>query len=87
MGQKIRKLKEALEFAKNNGYLFAIYKKEGNNYKLYEACYTNNLDEDRNITVKTVGTEIFFNEFVTEDKNFCFRLHNNFNIPNIIPII
>ena len=88
MSQKIVKLKEAVKFVKNNGYLLAVYKKEGNNYKLYNDCYiVDVVNEDTDIIVKTTGAAIDFNEFITKDKEFCFRLHNNFNLPNIIPII
>ena len=84
----ILKLKKAMEFAKENGYLLAVYKKEGDNYKLYDNCHTVDIvDKDRLITAKTVGTGIDFKEFITEDKEFCFRLHNNFNLPDVIPII
>jgi len=80
-------LKDAVEFAKNNGYLFAIYKKEDNNYKICSFCYTLEIDLDTEIIVKTTGAATDFNEFTTKDKEYCFRLHNNYNLPNIIPII
>jgi len=85
---KTMQLKEAQRFAMENGYLLAVYKKEGDNYKLYNICYTvDTLDEDTLITVERVGTGVNFRAFTTVDKQFCFRLHSNFNVPNIIPII
>ena len=88
MPVKTMKLKDAVEFIKNNGYLLAVYKKEGNNYKLYCDCYTIEvIDLDTEITVKTTGAATDFNEFTTKDKEYCFRLHNNYNLPSIIPII
>lgn len=88
MPTKIIILKEAVEFIKSNGYLLAVYKKQGDNYQLYDECYTVDMvDLDTPIEVNRIGAATDFNEFTTEDKEYCFRLHNNFNIPNIIPII
>ena len=88
MPQKVIKLKEAIEFVKNNGYLLAIYKKEGDNYKLYCDCYTvSDVDIEILVIVNTTGAATDFNEFTTKDKEYYFRLYNNFNIPNVIPII
>ena len=85
---KIVKLKEAVEFVKENGYLLAVYKKQGDNYVKYDEFYIVELvDMDRDITVDVVGSGLDFNEFTTTDKEYCFRLHNNCNVPMIIPII
>ena len=86
MPQKTVKLKEALKFAKKNGYLFAVYKKKDDNYVLFNEAYMSDIAEDTDIIVKTTGAATDFNEFITEDKQYCFRLHNNFNVPKIIPI-
>ena len=88
MAQKTAQLKEAIKFAKENGYILAVYKRNGNHYKLYENCYTDDvkgIDENTDITVRIMGSSINFNEFASKDKDFFFLLHNNFNIPNIIP--
>ena len=78
--------KDALNFAKENGYIFAVYEKQDNNYVLKDDAYLSDIYENENIIVKIVGSGIDFKEFITEDKNYCFRLHNNFNVPKIIPI-
>lgn len=85
--QKIIKLKEALKFAKHNGYILAVYYKKDNNYLLKDDAYMSDIYEDTDIMVKTIGAAIDFNEFTTADGEYCFRLHNNFNVPKIIPII
>ena len=87
MAQLTIKLKEALEFAKKNGYILAVYKKQDDNYVLFNEAYMSDIAEDTDIIVKTTGACTDFNEFITEDKQYCFRLHNNFNVPKIIPII
>jgi hypothetical protein len=87
MPQKTIKLKEALDFAKNNSYLFAVYEKQDDNYVLFNEAYMSDIAEDTDIIVKTIGAATDFNEFITADKQYCFRLHNNFNVPKIIPII
>ena len=88
MAVKTIKLKQAVEFTKNNGYLLAVYKKEDDAYRLYDPCHNDDIvDINTDIVVKTTGAATDFNEFTTKDKQYCFRLHNNFNIPKIIPII
>jgi hypothetical protein len=89
MTQKIVKLKEACQFAKDNGYLFAIYEKgDDDNYHLKNDCYIlegmNPYETD--IVVDIVGKGIDLKEFRTVDEKYCFRLHNNFNVPKIIPV-
>jgi len=86
MKTRIVKFKEALDFAKENGYIFAVYKKEDNKYTIQDEAYMSDIYENENIIVDIVGEGISFNEFTTEDKEYCFRLHNNFNVPKIIPI-
>ena len=89
MTQKIVKLKKACQFAKDNGYLFAIYEKgENGNYILKNDCYI--LEEmnpyETDIVVNIVGAGIDLMEFTTIDEKYCFKLHNNFNVPKIIPV-
>jgi hypothetical protein len=84
------KLKEALTFAKDNGYVFAVYRKDGNNYLLHNEAYLSDIDENVNIVVKLRGhnfSDMDFNEFTTEGGEYLFKLHNNFNLPKLIPII
>ena len=95
MSQKIIKLEEALEFAKENCYLFAVYGKRDDGYHLIEDTYEDDdivdVDSQINIIVKTtgegMGLQIHFNEFTTVDKQYYFILHNNYNISKIIPIL
>ena len=85
---KIVKLKEAVKFAKENGYLLAVYKRQGDNFVKYDEFYTiEAVDMDRDIVVDVVVSGVNFNEFITTNKQYCFRLHNNCNVPMIIPII
>ncbi len=91
METKIIELKEAVEFAKENGYLYAVYTKNNDNYDLFLNCYDGEtVDEDSNIIVETTGEgdglQLHFNKFTTEDGQFMFILHNNFNIPKVIPV-
>ena len=85
MAQKTVKLKKAVEFVKDNGYVLAVYKRDGNHYKLLNKCYTDDVDVDTDITVRTTGAATDFNEFKTKDKDYHFILHNNFNIPDTVP--
>ncbi|MFW6008156.1 MAG: hypothetical protein ACOCP8_02720 [archaeon] len=91
-------LKQAQDFADNNGYLLAVYQKneETNNYKLVDETneydYINEYDTilvSRNtIQVSKISKEtLFFREFLTADEKFLVRLHNTFNLPIVIPII
>lgn len=88
MAEKIVKLKEATRFAVNNGYLFAVYKRgdDGNYYKVEDCVHETPIDPEWDILVKTTGAATDFNEFTTVDMQFCFRLHNNFNVPDVIPV-
>jgi len=87
MPQKTVKLKDATKFASENGYLYAVYKKgdDGNYHKVEDVVWDTPLDPEWDIVVKTTGAATDFNEFTTADKEYCFRLHNNFNVPDVIP--
>lgn len=89
MAQKIVKFSEAAIFAKDNGYWFAVYKKGSDgNFLLVETClWSVDIDNETEIMVNRMGAATDFNEFTTVDKQYCFRLHNNFNVPDIIPVI
>ena len=87
MPQKKIQLNEAIEFARENGYLFAVYEKgEDGNFHIINEAYTTEVDPLTDIMVKTTGAATDFREFTTVDEKFCFRLHNNFNVPKVIPI-
>ncbi len=79
--------KEAIDFAADNGYLFAVYDRSGDNFVLKDDAYMSRVHELEEIIVEVVGSGVSFNDFTTADGNHCFRLHNNFNVPAIIPII
>ena len=87
MEKRTIKLEEAIRFAKENGYLLAVYKRVHNNFNLLTVCIDDEVPEDALIVVDVVGSGLDFCEFTTEDNQFCFRLHNTFNIPDVIPII
>jgi len=84
-------IQEMIDFAKDSGYLIATFKKQSNNYVKIDDIYPTDLLDDRDvdnmIIVSMFGYGLDFKEVTTEDKRYCFRLHNNFNVPKIIPII
>jgi hypothetical protein len=87
MPVKFIKLKDAVRFAKDNSYIFAVYELNGKNYDLKTEFLSEDIcSYDSEIVVKTIGCATDFNEFTTTDGKFCFRLHNNMNVPKIIPI-
>ena len=89
MLQKKTTLLKATEFAHENGYLYAVYQKQqdGNFHKIEDAIFEAPVDDNTEVMVKTTGACTDFNEFESVDGQFCFRLHNNFNVPDIIPVI
>ncbi len=87
MPTKIITLKKAISFAINNGYLLAVYKKDGEQFVLCEDGSIEDIDYCSEIEVKTVGGAIDFNEFPTVDGEYLFKLHNNFNIPKTRPLV
>jgi len=87
MTTKIVKLKEAAEFIGNNGYLLAVYQKNGEKYIKYDDCFDfNDMDIETDIIVEVKGCGIDFREFQSADKQFFFMLHNNFNAPATMPV-
>ena len=89
MPQKKTTLLEAANFANENGYLYAVYQKkeDGNFHKIEEAIWESPVDDTTEIMVKTTGACTDFKEFESVDGQFCFRLHNNFNTPEVIPVL
>jgi len=87
MTTKIVKLKEAVEFIKNNGYLLAVYQKNGEKYIKYDDNYSiDDIDMETDIIVEVKGCGIDFREFQSADKKYFFMLHNNFNAPMTMPV-
>ncbi len=81
------KLSEMREFATNNGYLIAVYQKGDNGcwYLIEEIIdYLDLLDDDTVIVCNNIGG-IDFREVITEDRQYVLKLHNNFNLPKVIP--
>jgi len=84
---KTIKLKEAIDFANESGYKFAVYSKNKDNYDLISKEYNEDLiSQDTDIVVNTIGGCIDCAKFYTADKQFMFILHNNCNVPHMIPI-
>ena len=88
MPQKKIQFKEAKEFADDSGYCLAVYQKQddGNFHKVEDVLWDCPITDETEIMVKTTGACTDFNEFKTVDGEFCFRLHNNFNVPKVIPV-
>jgi len=73
------------EFAKDNGYVIAIYfKQKDGNYHLLSDLYEYQIPLS---TVIIVKEENDYSEVETENKKYLLKLHTNCNIPKIIPII
>ena len=86
MANKVVKLADAISFAKDNGYIFAVYEKKDGKYILNNGCYLSDIEEDTDVLVKTNGAYTDFNDFVTIDGKHRFILHNTFNLKESLPI-
>ena len=77
---------ELKEFAAENGYVLASYTREwvGENWILDQEIAQYD-DETFVCMVEQFGSGVDFKEAVTKDTLTVFRLHNNFNIPKVIP--
>ena len=85
MKKKIR-LKEAIKFVRENGYLLAIYKLgDDKNFHILSEIFSDDIDEYTEIMVDIEGCGISFREFETADGQHRSLLHNNFNVPKVIP--
>jgi hypothetical protein len=77
------------EFASENGYLLALYRKDENgNWELRDECFLNDDDVIFDASETFIARQhggIDFTETVTPDKKWLFVLHNNYNIPKVIP--
>ena len=51
MSEKVVKFKEAIDFAENNGYIFAVYERQGGNYVLKNDAYWSRVWEKEDIEV------------------------------------
>jgi hypothetical protein len=82
----ITELGEARKFAKENGYILAMYTKNNDgNYDLTNEEDPEEISDSTVIKYNKVGTDKDFSEVETLDRKFIFILHNNYNIPKIIP--
>jgi len=89
-GKKVNvKFKSISEFASDNGYLLALYRKnEGGNWDLWDECFQNDDDvifEAGDTFIALERSVIDMTETITPDKKWLFVLHNNYNIPKMIP--
>jgi hypothetical protein len=87
MATKTVLLKEALDFADGSGYCFAVYERNGADFVLKYDAYFSRVHENKEIIVKIVGCGLDFNKFETKDGQHYFLLHNNCNVPHMIPIV
>ena len=81
-------LSDLRAFCLENGYLFSAYRQQGNgNYKLLttEANDDPLFPDSMIILCEQEGTAISYRETVSEGNKFIFRIHNNYNLPRIIP--
>jgi hypothetical protein len=86
MANKIIKLSEAVSFARDSGYIFAVYEKKDGKYIIHNECYLSDIEHDTDILVKTNGPYTDFKDFVTTDGRYRFLLHNTFNLKKSLPI-
>lgn len=91
MNRKITEFNKAIKFARNNGYLLAIYKfnKITMNYTLIDETNKNDFISQYDNIIVSIEKDgsIDFNEFTIKDKKYLIRMHNTFNLPKIVPII
>lgn len=84
--------KKLVEFCVDSGYIIAHYQREndGEDWKLVSEIMCNDDLFSPNTVIlcsSSDGSSINYNETSTEDKKNVFRLHNNFNLPKVIPCI
>ena len=81
------KFKEVQEFAIENGYIIAIYLKEkdGNWHLSKEMIDYDDISPDIVVLAGNIKGNINMNETVTKDKKYLFKIHNNYNLPKVIP--
>ena len=96
MTQVKRTLKDMRLFCRLNGYLFAAYKRvtdytswpewllQDTNADNDEDTYPDDMVIECNVT-GSQSSYVSYCETQSEDKEFVFRLHNNYNLPNVIP--
>ena len=83
------KFGEVKNFVIENGYCLALYKKEidGNWHLSDKEIDHGSVHPDTIVFAGNIKGNINMNETVTIDKKLLFKLHNNYNIPEIIPCI
>lgn len=83
-GTKTVLFKEALDFADDSGYVYAIYERQGSNFVLKDDAYFSRVHENEEIIVGIVGCGLSFSRFETKNGHYLFILHNNFNVPSSV---
>jgi len=78
------------EFCRENGYLAASYKLAADNKAWLpdntEANHDDDTFSDEMIIIcDKVGTGIDYRDCITTDGKYVFRLHNNYNLPDLLP--
>ena len=82
----ITELGKVRKFARENGYILAIYTKNNDgNYDLTSEEDTEEVSDSTVIRYDKVGQGQDFKEIETLDRKFIFLLHNNYNVPKFIP--
>lgn len=91
MKKTTKTLGEMRQFCLTEGYLFAVYVRQANeDYHLNsgEANYDEDtFPDDMKIVCDVEGCGVSYREVKSEDGLFIFRIHNNYNLPKIIPTI
>ncbi len=82
-------IKDILNFAKENGYIFAVYvRKNINIWQLNNNDLRNiidDIDENNEIVVYKQDNQLDYNITYSMDGKYMFLLHNNYNLKTEIP--
>lgn len=83
--------KELREYLEENGYIIALYeKKQDGNWHLTRKTFDafdvfDIVNSDTVLLASNFKGYTNMKETVTIDKKYLFKLHNNYNLPEIIP--
>ena len=84
----ITELGEVRKFARENGYILAMYTRNNDgNYDLTSDEDPEEVKDSVVVRFDRVGEAKDFKEVETLDRKFVFRLHNNYNVPKVVPRI
>lgn len=86
----VKTVKDLRDFCLENNYLFASYKKQDSRdwqKHCEEANYDDSIPDSLQIFCDEEGKSISYRETMSLDGQWVFRLHNNYNLPEIIPCI